>query len=106
MLALEIVTRFHDAKAADAAQEHFERMSRGGVPDDVPEVNVSGAPLGIGQVLKQAGLVASSGEGLRNVEQGGVRINGETISDRALKLSGGEYLIQVGRRRFARVVLS
>ena len=69
MLAKEIVTRFHDAKAAEDALQHFERMSRGGVPDDVPEVNVAGAPLGIGQLLKQAGLVASSGEGLRNVEQ-------------------------------------
>jgi tyrosyl-tRNA synthetase len=106
MLAQEIVTRFHDARAAEAALEHFERLSRGGVPDQVPEVNVSGAPLGIGQLLKQAGLVPSSGEGLRNVEQGGVKINGETISDRALKLAAGEYLVQVGKRRFARVLLS
>lgn len=106
ILAQEIVTRFHDARAADAALEHFERMSRGGVPDEVPEVNVSGAPLGIGQLLKQAGLVASSGEGLRNVEQGGVKVNGEVVSDRALKLSAGQYLMQVGKRRFARVVLS
>jgi tyrosyl-tRNA synthetase len=106
MLAQEIVTRFHDARAAEAALEHFERLSRGGVPDQVPEVNVSGAPLGIGQLLKQAGLVTSSGEGLRNVEQGGVKINGETISDRALKLAAGEYLVQVGKRRFARVLLS
>jgi tyrosyl-tRNA synthetase len=106
MLAQEIVARFHDAKAARDALEHFERLSHGGVPDDVPEITLSGAPLGIGQLLKQAGLVASSGEGLRNVEQNGVRINGETISDRGLKLSAGEFLVQVGKRRFARVILT
>jgi tyrosyl-tRNA synthetase len=106
MLAEEIVSRFHDAAKARDALDAFERQSRGGVPDDVPEVQVAGAPLGIGQVLKQAGLVASTSDGLRNVEQGGVKINGETVSDRALKLEVGAYLVQVGKRRFARIVLS
>ena len=106
MLAEEIVSRFHDAAKARDALDAFERQSRGGVPDDVLEVQVAGAPLGIGQVLKQAGLVASTSDGLRNVEQGGVKINGETVSDRALKLEVGAYLVQVGKRRFARIVLS
>jgi tyrosyl-tRNA synthetase len=106
MLAEEIVTRFHDRNAASEAREHFEKMSHGGMPDDIPLVNVAGAPIGIGQLLKQSGLVPSSGEGLRNVEQGGVKINGEVVTDRALKIEPGEILVQVGKRRFARVVVS
>jgi tyrosyl-tRNA synthetase len=105
-LALEIVARYHGSRAAEAAREHFEHMSRGGIPDEIPLVKVAGAPIGIGQLLKQSGLVPSSGEGLRNVEQGGVKINGEVITDRGLKLDAGEMLVQVGKRRFARVILS
>ena len=106
MLAQEIVARFHDARAADDALVDFEHRSRGGVPDAVPEVAVAGAPLAIGQLLKQAGLVPSTSEALRNVEQGGVKVDGAIVSDRALKLPPGVYLLQVGKRRFARVTLS
>ncbi len=105
MLGQELVTRFHDAAAAESALRDFEHRSRGGVPDDMPELTLHGAPLAIGALLKQAGLVASSSEALRNVEQGGVRIDGVTIADRGLKLDAGRYVVQVGKRRFARVVL-
>ena len=104
--AQEIVTRFHDAKAAEAALAHFEHRAQGGVPDAIPELVFGGAPLGIGQLLKQAGMVSSTSEGLRNVDQGGVRIDGATVGDRGLKLPAGSYVVQVGKRRFARVTLS
>ena len=106
MLGHEIVARFHGEAAAEQALAEFERRARGGVPDDVPEVHLSGAPLGVGQLLKQASLVASTTDGLRNVEQGGVKINGETVSDRSAKLAAGSYVVQVGKRRFARVILN
>jgi tyrosyl-tRNA synthetase len=106
MLAKEITGRFHGAQAADAAEADFERRARGGIPDEIPEVHLSGAPMGIGQLLKQANLVPSSTEGLRMVEQGGVRIDGAPVSDKALKLQAGTIVVQVGKRKFARVVLS
>ncbi len=106
MLAQEIVTRFHSAKAADDALTDFERRARGGLPDEIPEVSLTGAPLAIGQLLKQAGLVPSTSEALRNVEQGGVKIDGAVVGDKALKLVAGCYVVQVGKRRFARVTLS
>lgn len=105
LLALEIVERFHGRAAAGRASAEFDKRAHGGVPDEVPEVRVSGAPLGIGQLLKGSGLVASTTDGLRNVEQGGVRIDGAIVADRGLKLAAGSYLIQVGKRRFARVIL-
>ena len=104
-LGQEIVTRFHSKQAADAALEDFVSRSRGGIPDDVPAVTLSGAPLGIGQLLKAANLCPSTSEGLRMVEQGGVRIDGATISDKALKVEAGTFVIQVGKRKFARVTL-
>jgi len=104
-LGKEIVTRFHSAQAAEAALEDFVSRSRGGIPDDVPEVSLSGAPLGIGQLLKAANLVASTSEGLRMVEQGGVRIDGAAVSDKALKVEAGTFVVQVGKRKFARVTL-
>ena len=106
LLAREITTRFHSAAAADAAEADFELRARGGVPDDIPEVALGGAPLAIGGLLKQAGLVPSTSEALRMVEQGGVRIDGATVSDKGLKLPAGTYVVQVGKRRFARVALS
>jgi tyrosyl-tRNA synthetase len=105
MLAQEIVTRFHSAKAAEEALADFNNRARGGIPDEIPEVSLSGAPLGIGAVLKQAGLVGSSSEGLRMVEQGGVRIDGTPVSDKGLKVEAGTYVVQVGKRKFARVTL-
>lgn len=105
-LAQEIVTRFHSKQAAEGALEDFNHRARGGVPDDIPDVALGGAPLGIAALLKQAGLVPSTTEANRNIEQGGVKVDGATISDRALKLDAGTYVVQVGKRRFARVTLS
>ncbi|MGC4059597.1 MAG: tyrosine--tRNA ligase [Aquabacterium sp.] len=110
MLGQEIVTRFHSAKAAEEALADFVNRAKGGVPDDIPEVSLnlpeSGDGLGIGQLLKQAGLVPSTSEALRMIEQGGVRIDGAAVSDKGLKLSGGIYVVQVGKRKFAKVVLA
>ena len=106
LLAKEITTRFHSAAAADAAQEDFQRRASGGVPDEVPEISLSGAPLSIGTLLKQAGLAPSTSEALRLVEQGGVRIDGVVLSDKALKVAAGTCVVQVGKRKFARVTLS
>jgi tyrosyl-tRNA synthetase len=106
LLAREITARFHGAPAAEAAQADFELRARGGVPDDIPEVRLAGAPLPIGALLKQANLAPSSSEALRLVEQGGVRIDGATVADKALKLAGGTYVVQVGKRKFARITLT
>ncbi len=106
LLAQEIVERFHSRKAAEDALEDFNNRARGGIPDDIPEVALSGAPLGIGQLLKQAGLCASTSEALRMVEQGGVRIDGGAVSDKGLKLEAGTFVVQVGKRKFARVTLA
>jgi tyrosyl-tRNA synthetase len=106
LLAREITARFHGAAAADAAEADFQRRAAGGVPDEIPEVVLSGAPLAIGALLKQAGLVPSTSEALRLVEQGGVRIDGAVVSDKALKVGAGRCVVQVGKRKFARVLLS
>ena len=105
LLAREITTRFHGASAAEAAVQDFQNRAAGGIPDDIPEVTLSGAPLAIGPLLKQAGLAASTGEALRLIEQGGVRIDGASVSDRALKVDAGTFVVQVGKRKFARVTL-
>jgi tyrosyl-tRNA synthetase len=106
MLAREITTRFHGAAAADAAEQDFANRSRGGVPDEIPEVALSGAPLGIGALLKSAGLAPSSSEANRLIDGGGVRVDGTVISDKALKLPAGTFVVQVGKRKFARVTLA
>ncbi len=105
-LAKEITARFHSAAAADAAEQDFINRSKGGVPDDIPEVSVSGAPLGIGALLKAAGLAPSGSEATRLIEGGGVRVDSSVISDKALKLDAGTYVVQVGKRKFAKVTLS
>ncbi|PLC54815.1 tyrosine--tRNA ligase [Pollutimonas nitritireducens] len=106
-LAQEIVSRFHTQQAARDAQASFEaRFRDGAIPDDMPEIQVASAPLGILKVLREAGLVVSGAEAQRNVEQGGVRINGDRIDDKALQLDAGIYVIQVGKRKFARVTLT
>ena len=104
-LARELTTRFHSAAAADAAELDFQQRSKGGVPDEIPEVSLSGAPLGIGQLLKQAGLAPSTSEANRLLDGGGVRVDSVVISDKGLKLAAGCYVVQVGKRRFARVTL-
>ena len=106
MLAKEITTRFHSAAAADAAEQDFINRSKGGVPDDIPEVALSGAPLGIGALLKQANLAPSGSEANRLIDGGGVRVDGSVVSDKGLKLAAGTYVVQVGKRKFARVTLS
>lgn len=105
-LAKEITARFHSAAAADAAEQDFINRSKGGVPDEIPEVSVSGAPLGIGALLKAAGLAPSGSEATRLIEGGGVRVDSSVISDKALKLGAGTYVVQVGKRKFAKVTLS
>jgi tyrosyl-tRNA synthetase len=105
-LAQEIVTRFHSAQAAGDALADFVNRSRGGIPDDVPQVAVGGAPLGVAHLLKQTGLCASTSEAMRMVDQGGVRIDGNVVSDKALQLQPGTFVLQVGKRKFARVTLS
>jgi tyrosyl-tRNA synthetase len=104
-LATEITARFHGAAAAAAAETDFELRARGGVPDRIDTVTLQGAPLGIGALLKQANLAASTGEALRLVDGHGVRVDGAVVGDRGLKLGAGTYVVQVGKRRFARVTL-
>ena len=108
MLGQEIVARFHGAAAADSALQDFVNRSKGGVPDDIPEVSLTAAPdgVGIGALLKQAGLVPSTSEANRMIEQGGVKVDGQPVSDKGLKLPAGVFVVQVGKRKFARVTLS
>jgi tyrosyl-tRNA synthetase len=107
MLAQELVARFHGQAAAAAALEDFEaRFQRNAIPDDIPEVSLSGGAEGvsIGSVLKQSGLTASTSEALRMIDQGGVRLNGDKLSEKGLVLKAGEVVVlQVGKRKFARV---
>ncbi|BCT66909.1 tyrosine--tRNA ligase [Nitrosospira sp. NRS527] len=110
MFAQELVTRFHSKQDAESALADFEaRFTRGALPDDMPQkmlyTDAEGLP--ITQLLKQAGLTASTTEALRLIEQGGVRLNGEKVSDKTIKLSRGESaVVQVGKRKFARVTIS
>ncbi|WCM89233.1 tyrosine--tRNA ligase [Acidovorax sp. NCPPB 3576] len=106
MLAKEITARFHSAAAADAAEVDFINRSKGGVPDEIPEVALAGAPLGIGALLRQANLAPSGSEASRLIDGGGVRVDGGVVSDKGLKLEAGTYVLQVGKRKFARVTLS
>ncbi|TXI72759.1 MAG: tyrosine--tRNA ligase [Limnohabitans sp.] len=106
MLAKEITARFHSAAAADAAEQDFINRSKGGIPQDIPEVSLSGAPMGIGALLKAAGLAPSSSEANRLIEGGGVRIDGAVISDKGLKVEAGTCVVQVGKRKFAKVTLA
>ena len=109
-LAREITARFHSPAAADRAEQDFINRSHGGVPEDITELTLplglDGAAVGIGALLKLAGLVASSGEGNRLIDGAGVRVDGSPISDKGLKLGAGTYVLQVGKRRFARVTLA
>ena len=106
LLAKEITARFHSAAAAEAAEQDFINRSKGGIPDDIPEVSVSGAPIGLAALVKQANLAASNGEANRLIDGGGVRVDGTVISDKGLKLDAGTFVLQVGKRKFARVTLS
>ena len=109
-LAKEITTRFHCAAAADAAEQDFINRSKGGIPAEIADIRLAlgadGAALGIGALLKSAGLAASSGEGNRLIDGGGVRVDSSVVSDKGLKLGAGTYVLQVGKRKFARVTLA
>lgn len=107
--AQEVVERFHGRAAAEAALADFEaRFRQGGLPEDMPEVKLdaAGGSIAIQQVLKQAGLTSTTSEALRMVEQGGVKLNGEKVSDKSLRLGKGEVVLQVGKRKFARVTIT
>ncbi len=106
MLAKEITARFHSVAAAEAAEQDFIHRSKGGIPDEIPEVALAGAPLAIAALLKAAGLAPSSSEANRLIDGGGVRIDGAVISDKGLKIDAGTVVVQVGKRKFARVTLS
>jgi len=104
-LAKEITSRFHGPAAAESAEEDFTLRSRGGIPADIPSVALEGAPIAIGALLKATGLAPSTSEAMRLIEGGGVRIDGNVVSDRGLKLAAGTFVVQVGKRKFARVTL-
>lgn len=106
-LAQEIITRFHSAKDAEQALRNFEaRFRHGEIPDEMPELTLAPGPIGIIKMLREAGLVSSGSEAHRNIEQGGVRLDGNRIEDKALQVQSGTYVLQVGRRRFARVTIN
>jgi tyrosyl-tRNA synthetase len=106
LLAKEITTRFHSSAAALAAEQDFINRSQGGLPDEIPELQLQqDAPIGIAALLKLAGLVGSSGEGNRLIDGGGVRVDSCVVSDKGLKFSAGTYVLQVGKRKFVRVTL-
>ncbi len=104
-LAEEIVTRFHSASLAARAQEDFNLRAKGGIPDQIPEMTISGAPLGIAQLLKQSTLAPSASEAYRNIDQAGVKIDGVVITDRGLQVLPGTFVLQVGKRRFMKIHL-
>jgi tyrosyl-tRNA synthetase len=108
LLAKEIVARFHSEQAAEiAAFEFLARFKMGAIPNDMPHVTVGGGESGmpIATLLKQAGLASSTSEAIRNIEQGGVKIDGEKVSDRALIVKRGTYVVQIGKRKWARVTV-
>ena len=106
LLARELVERFHGAGSSDAAVADFELRARGGVPDEIEEVTLSGAPLGIVAVLRDSGLVPSASEAGRMLAQNGVRVDGSVVTDRGLTLPAGTYVVQVGKRKFRRVTVA
>jgi tyrosyl-tRNA synthetase len=106
--AQEIVARFHSQADAEKALADFQTRSKGGIPDDVPDVSVTieGDSIGVAQLLKLAGLVASTSEAFRSIEQGGIKLDGEKITDKTLTLDKGVSVIaQVGKRKFANVTI-
>ena len=105
MLAKEITARFHSAALADSAEQDFINRSKGGVPEKIEERTISGAPMGISAVLKAVGLASSGGDAARLIDGGGVRVDSSVVSDKALRLGAGTYVVQVGKRKFVRVTL-
>jgi len=109
-LAKEITARFHSAAAADAAEQDFVNRSKGGIPDEIAHISLplgaDGAAQTIGALLKSTGLAASTGEGNRLIDGGGVRVDSNVVSDKGLKLGAGTYVLQVGKRKFVRLTLA
>jgi len=109
-LAKEITSRFHSPAAAEAAEMDFINRSSGGIPDEIPEISLplgdGGDPVSIASLLRSAGLAGSTGEGNRLIDGRGVRVDSSVISDKSLKLGRGTYVLQVGKRKFARITLS
>jgi tyrosyl-tRNA synthetase len=109
LLAEEIITRFHDADAASAAQQDFiNRFAKGAIPDDLPEVPLTLAEdaIGVAAMLKQANLTSSTSESFRMIQQGAVKLDGEKVEDKGLQLKKGQVVVaQVGKRKFARITL-
>lgn len=106
--AQEIVARFHSQTDAEKALADFQTRSKGGIPDDVPDVSIAieGDSIGIAQLLKLAGLVASTSEAFRSIEQGGIKLDGEKVADKTLTLNKGVSVVaQVGKRKFANVTI-
>jgi tyrosyl-tRNA synthetase len=109
LLAKEIIARFHSAKDADLAEfEFMARFRAGAIPNEMPQCTLETAGMGvaIAPLLKQAGLAPSTSEAIRNVEQGGVKIDGAKVGDRALLVAPGTYVVQVGKRKWARVTVT
>ncbi len=110
LLAEEIITRFHDAAAAESAKQDFiARFARGAMPDEMPEVTLDTEAdrLGVAALLKQAGLTASTSESFRMIQQGAVKLDGEKVTDKGLELPRGSVVVaQVGKRKFARITLA
>ncbi len=110
LLAEEIITRFHDAAAAESAKQDFiARFARGAMPDEMPEVTLEmeADRLGVAALLKQAGLTASTSESFRMIQQGAVKLDGEKVTDKGLELPRGSVVVaQVGKRKFARITLA
>lgn len=106
--AQEVVARFHGQAAAEKALQDFQTRAKGGIPDDVPEVEViiESDSIGISQLLKQAGLVESTSEAMRAVQQGGVKLDSVKVEDKNLPLSKGVTVVaQVGKRKFAKITI-
>ncbi|MCP4984455.1 MAG: tyrosine--tRNA ligase [Gammaproteobacteria bacterium] len=110
LLAEEIITRFHDGAAAEAAKRDFiARFAKGAMPDEMPEVNLTleRDRIGIAALLKQAGLTSSTSESFRMIQQGAVKLDGEKVSDRGLELDRGSVIVaQVGKRKFSRIKIT
>ncbi|WP_028883964.1 tyrosine--tRNA ligase [Taylorella asinigenitalis] len=105
-LAQEIITRFHNAEAAAKALADFESRFRDGqIPDDIPEISLNGPELGIVAVLRESGLASSGSEASRNIVQGGVKVDGSKVEDKSLVLKSGTYVVQIGKRKFARITI-
>ncbi|MDX1916316.1 MAG: tyrosine--tRNA ligase [Methylophilus sp.] len=107
--AQEIVTRFHSQADAEKALNDFQTRAKGGIPDDVPEVSltIEGETIGVAQMLKMAGLVESTSEAIRAIQQGGVKLDSEKVEDKNLQLNKGITVIaQVGKRKFAKITIN